>query len=139
MARTMTYRPMPDPVPTLWDSLTPEVEPPRFPDELKAAVATRDRKARKALDSPEVAAWKARARDAIEWLAARGLPFTVDAVLERAGLPRGAIGVNANNAVGALFLAASRAGRIRQTGRRLPTTRRTNNGRYVAEWVGVPT
>lgn len=130
-------RPLPDPVPTLWDSLV-DTEPPRFRDELAEARRDRDTKAARALDTPEVREWKERARKAIDALAAAGRPFTVDAVLEAAGLPKGRVHMNANNAVGALFLAASRQGMIRQTGRRVPTTRRTNNGRYVAEWVGRP-
>lgn len=124
----------PDPVPTLWDDFE---SAPRFPAELPEAKFDRDRGTGQALSSPIVDAWRARAIGVIERLAASGRPFTVDAVVEESGLPKGEVGTNLNNAIGALFLHAVKAGLIERTGRRVPTERRSNHGRHVAEWVGT--
>jgi len=125
----------PDPIPSLWDELN-ATSTPRFRKELKEAEFDRDKGAKLALMSPAVFEWKTRASEVIDRLALTGRPFTVDAVVEEAGLPKGEIGVNVNNAIGAMFLSAMKRGMIWTTGRRVPTQRRSNHGRLVAEWVG---
>ena len=127
----------PDPIPCLWDSLD-DKPTPRFRKELREGRFDRDISAQHALSSLAIVEWKARASTAIETLAQAGKPFTVDAVVEKAGLPNGEIGVNVNNAIGAMFLSAMKRGLIWTTGRRVATTRRSNHGRLVAEWVGDP-
>lgn len=112
-------------------------EVPSLWDELAAARDDRDTGADLALASDAISEWRSRAVPALRELAQRGVPFTVDAVIEMVGLPKGAVGTNVNNAIGALFLHASKSGLIRTTGRRVPTQRRSNHARRVAEWVGT--
>lgn len=79
--------------------------------------------------------WKDTAYSALSDLAAAGVPFTADDLLTHVGLPHD-VGPNANNAVGAVFNKAARRKLIRATGRRVPSRRRSNHGRYLIEWVG---
>ena len=122
---------LPLPQPTLFDP-----DPPRFPAELNEARYDRDHSIDLALNASQVTEWKSVAWGTIADLADTGAPFTCDHILERAGLPRGGLGINANNSVGAIMMKACAAGVIRRTGLRVPTTRRSNKGRHVAEWVG---
>jgi threonine dehydrogenase-like Zn-dependent dehydrogenase len=63
-----------------------------------------------------------------------GRRFTADDVIDVVGLP-GESEQNANNAVGALFSAASRAGVIHRVGV-AHTSRHLGNGRALAVWQG---
>ena len=80
--------------------------------------------------------WRSMATTILEDLAASGQPFTADDLIFRAGLPN-AQAVNRNNAVGSLFLHASKTGMIVETGRRVPSARRGNHGRRLTEWIGA--
>lgn len=81
--------------------------------------------------------WRERARVAVRALAASGVPFTSEDVVARVGLPTGAVGTNANNAVGALVSAAARAGVIEPTGRLVASGRPSSHGATLREWRGV--
>lgn len=65
-----------------------------------------------------------------------GLPFTSEDVTDEAGLPTGVIATNANNAVGALFGLASKAGIIVRTGHRVQARNRSSHAHEILEWVG---
>lgn len=80
--------------------------------------------------------WKSRFASTVARLASYGVPFTSEDVLEVVGLPTGSIGVNRNNAVGAMMNAAARAGVIRKTGRRLHSKRTVSHGAELTEWIG---
>lgn len=66
----------------------------------------------------------------------RGLPkgtdFTADDLVETFGTPA-EVGINANNAMGAVLNALARQGIIMEVGRR-PSTRVTNHGRKIIVW-----
>jgi len=102
---------------------------------LQAELDFRDAGARAALDAA-ADEWKVNARWVLGRLANGMIPFTADDVVAEAGLPNEQA-VNANNAVGSIFLHASKAGLIRATGRRVPSKRQGNHGRYQTEWVGA--
>jgi hypothetical protein len=68
----------------------------------------------RALDA--AAQWRARAWLAMHELAADGEPFTSEDLVELVGLPRRVEGANTNNAVGAIFSAASRRRLIERVG-----------------------
>lgn len=80
--------------------------------------------------------WRARAMAEIERLARVGAPFTSEVVTAVVGLPRHAIRMNRNNAVGALMSAAAKRGIIHKTGRYVPSQRRRSHGAMLAEWRG---
>lgn len=122
--------------PTLFDDVNDlgDPIPVRFRDELAEARFDQARSRKIALAAEDVTDWAALAGAELDRIAARGLPFIVDDLLEVVGTPR-AKGVNANNSVGALFAKARIEGRIVTTGRRLPSRRREAKGRYVAEWI----
>ena len=81
--------------------------------------------------------WKDRFDLTIRRLADSGYPFTSEDVTAAAGLPRGFIQGNRNNAVGAMMNAAARRGTIRKTGKRVPSRRPTSHGAELAQWVGA--
>ena len=64
---------------------------------------------------------------------ARGHRFTADNVVAELGTPND-IATNRNNAIGALFTAARKAGLIEPDGYR-PSTRPESHGRVIAVWV----
>lgn len=80
--------------------------------------------------------WPEQALQAITELAEQGLPFTSEDVITLVGLPRGEIGTNQNNAVGAVMAAAHRAGITRRIGYQ-PAARRESHGAIVAVWIGA--
>lgn len=102
-----------------------------------ASIAARQAGERAARNAADVAAWNGQARLAVLALAATGEPFTSEEVTARCGLPRGTVGTNRNNAVGALLSGAARRGLIRKTGRTVPSTRVSSHGAALAEWVGA--
>jgi len=102
---------------------------------LQAELDFRDAGARRALDASSDE-WKRNARWVLGRLANSMMPFTADDLIAEAGLPNEQ-GINRNNAVGSIFLNASKAGLIRPTGRRTPSKRAGNHGRYQTEWVGA--
>lgn len=101
---------------------------------LQAELDFRDRGAERALEAAEQ--WKDRAWDALNVLAATHCPFTADHLIGCVGLPNDKA-ANANNAVGGVFLRGVKRGVIRETGRRVPSTRDGNHGRRQTEWVGA--
>lgn len=74
--------------------------------------------------------WRTAARARLEQLAAAGEPFTADDVVREVGIPA------RPNAVGALFLGASRAGLIVRTGQRDSGTRAAQHARSLPVWKG---
>lgn len=103
--------------PDLWSSL----EPPR---------AARDRGAKLAENSVHTG-WRLAAEATIRRLAARGVVFTSDDVCQIAGRPPGHA-----NAVGGLFIAASRRGEIQPAGYR-PSQRPEAHARILRCWRGA--
>lgn len=81
--------------------------------------------------------WQGTFRAAVRDLARAGAPFTSEDATARAGLPTRHVATNRNNAVGALMTSAARAGVIRKTGRRVPSSRPSSHGAELTEWIGT--
>lgn len=79
--------------------------------------------------------WTELAKQAVRFLAATGTDFTIDDVIERAGLPNDSKS-NANNAVGALMSGAAKRRIIERVGY-TRTSRRLGHARSVAVWRGI--
>ena len=79
--------------------------------------------------------WAEQAFEVIRQLAKRGTEFTSEDVLALTGLPSGDVGMNKNNASGAVMNKASRAGIIRKVGY-APSKRKASHGSIHAVWVG---
>lgn len=73
--------------------------------------------------------------DALEQLAVRGVEFTADDLHDLVDVDRLPL-TGSPNVVGATFLRAAKAGRIRKLGYRA-STRPASRGRVVAVWRGV--
>ena len=73
---------------------------------------------------------------AMAWMNARnrGDTFTSEDVTNAIGLPRGDVGKDTNNAVGAVMNAAARATLIRRIGY-VSATRRNSHGAAIGLWV----
>jgi hypothetical protein len=99
--------------------------------DLDAALEAADEGMRKARAAQRAQAWRARAE---AWLddVPSGAIFTADELVETAGLPD--VGTNRNNAVGALFSAWSKAGRIAATGNFVVSERKVRHGAPHREW-----
>lgn len=69
-------------------------------------------------------------------LAATGQPFTSEDIIAKIGLPTGDVGMNRNNAVGAMMTAASTRKIIRKTGTYVVAKRPSSHGAVLAQWVG---
>jgi hypothetical protein len=80
--------------------------------------------------------WAEQAYEAIKQLAKRGTEFTSEDVLAITGLPSGGVGINKNNASGAIMNKAARAGIIRKVGY-ATAKRKESHGSVQAVWVGV--
>ena len=76
------------------------------------------------------------ALQAERWLTSREDAFTSEHVVAAIGLPRGVVGVNQNNAVGALIRAWSRRGAIRRVGY-TASTRVESHGALLSLWKRV--
>lgn len=72
---------------------------------------------------------------ALEWLARASGDFSADDLIEDIGLPN-AVATNRNNAVGAFFTSARRAGLIRAVGW-VRSRRAESHGRVVAVWSKI--
>lgn len=98
-------------------------------DQLELGLADRALGAVRALDAK--AAWVDRAEG---WIVShlRHSRFTADDLIAACGTPT-SVGVNANNAIGALFLACSNRKLIHAVGR-VASRRRTNHGRFITVW-----
>ncbi len=94
------------------------------------ALASRDHGAQLAADSVHTS-WRLAAEAVIRRLAARGGVFTSDDVCEIVGRPPGH-----GNAVGGLFIAASRRGEIQPAGYR-PSQRPEAHARILRCWRGA--
>jgi hypothetical protein len=64
-------------------------------------------------------------------------PFTSEDIIFDVGLPNDDVGVNRNNAVGALMNLAATCGLIKKTGRMVKSQRERSNGSLITEWVGA--
>lgn len=80
--------------------------------------------------------WREQARTTILRLAASGERFTSEDVVARIGLPTGDAGANRNNAVGAVFAAASRRGWITRVDY-VKAKRAALHAAVVAVWIGT--
>lgn len=80
--------------------------------------------------------WSLRARWAIEWLADQHVEFTSENLTNLVGLPRGRIGKDRNNAVGAAISAAARRRTIRRV-RYEKATRPGSHSAVVGVWIGT--
>lgn len=60
--------------------------------------------------------------------------FTSEDVVERVGLPTGEVGINHNNAVGAMMTGLARQGIIRKTGERRASRRPSSHGAELIVW-----
>jgi hypothetical protein len=89
------------------------------------------------LAAAAAAEWSAMARDCLEYLAARGTPFTSEDLVRLVGLPRGKVGSNRNNAVGAAISGAARRGLIVEVGR-VNARRSPSHSARLTIWQGVP-
>jgi hypothetical protein len=85
--------------------------------------------------APEV--WKQLFRKELVTLAATGEPFTSEDIIAKVGLPAGGVGINANNAVGAMMSSQAGVGLIVKTGKRVSANRETSHGAELTEWVGA--
>lgn len=90
-----------------------------------------------ALAQQAVPDWTEDARDAIDYLAAAGRPFTADDLVTLVGLPRPSE-PNRNNAVGAVLNGAARRGVIRRVADR-SAARPLSHARRLTVWEGTPT
>ena len=79
--------------------------------------------------------WAEQAYEAIKLLAKRGTEFTSEDVLAITGLPSGGVGINKNNASGAIMNKAARAGIIRKVGY-ATAKRKESHGSIHAVWIG---
>lgn len=89
-----------------------------------------------ALAEAAVPTWTDDARDAIDYLADRGRPFTADDLVALVGLPRPSE-PNRNNAVGAVLGGAARRGRIRRVAD-ATAGRPLSHSRRLTVWEGNP-
>jgi hypothetical protein len=87
-----------------------------------------------ALDAQPV--WSEQAFEAIKLLASRKVEFTSEDVLALTGLPSGGVGMNKNNASGAVMNKAAKAGIIRKVGY-ATAKRKESHGSVHAVWIGV--
>jgi hypothetical protein len=87
-----------------------------------------------ALDAQPV--WADDAYETIKRLADCKIAFTSEDVIEIVGLPSGGVGMNKNNATGAIMNKAARAGIIRKVGY-TQATRKESHGSVHAVWIGV--
>jgi hypothetical protein len=78
--------------------------------------------------------WSNKARAGISFLAALRIQFTSEDLTDIVGLPND-VGVNANNAVGAVVSAAAAAKEIRRVGY-VKCRRRSSHSRVLAVWTG---
>lgn len=101
--------------------------------QLDLFASAKSRGQQQALTSTAGSAWSRSAYRWIESLPA-GTRFTADDVVLHCDLPNQS-DVNANNAVGALFSHANRAGVIARTGQQVPSTRSEAHGRWITVWV----
>jgi hypothetical protein len=79
--------------------------------------------------------WAEQAFEVIKQLAKRGTEFTSEDVLAMTGLPSGGVGINKNNASGAIMNKAARAGIIRKVGY-ATAKRKESHGSVQAVWIG---
>lgn len=101
---------------------------------LPAGRAARDAGAAQADSSAAADEWRPGAIAVLRELALSGQPFTADDLVERAGLPLQSE-TNANNAVGALFSAASKKGLIERMGD-TQSKRVAGHARRLSVWRG---
>lgn len=93
---------------------------------------------RRTLTTDRTWPWRDHAMAVLEELAATGKTFTADDLVARVGLPDDEVGMNRNNAVGAIFSAAAKSGLIVPTGNYIKSRRRTNHSAVLAVWAGNP-
>lgn len=81
--------------------------------------------------------WKDNFRDTAALLASKRQPFTSEDITHIVGLPRGRIGKDLNNSVGAMMNGMARSKKIGKTGRRVLSKRPTSHGAELTEWIGI--
>jgi hypothetical protein len=86
-----------------------------------------------ALSADVVQDWKDRFRSAVEGFEP-GRRFTSEDVLALVGLPSGEVGMNANNAVGAMMNGLARRRLIVKTGARVLSRRSSSHGAEILLW-----
>lgn len=79
--------------------------------------------------------WAEQAFEVIKQLAKRGIEFTSEDVLALTGLPSGDVGMNKNNASGAIMNKAARVGIIHKVGY-ATAKRKESHGSVQAVWIG---
>lgn len=87
--------------------------------------------------APDVQTWKAEFVAAVQEMVDRGWVFTSEDVLSVVGLPRVEVGVNANNAVGAMMNGLAKRGIIKKTAERRKSRRPSSHGAELAVWAGA--
>ena len=80
-------------------------------------------------------AWKASFVECVERFAAKRVSFTSEDIIDEVGL-QNSIGMNKNNAVGAIMNGCAKRGIIIKTGRHVQSRRPRSNGAEITEWVG---
>lgn len=86
-----------------------------------------------ALSREDLTPWRDRYEHAVRTFP-RGHCFTSEDVTAIVGLPDGGVGVNRNNAVGAMTHALARAGLIAKTGRTTRSKRATSHAAELIVW-----
>lgn len=112
-------------------STYPEPEPRDRRSDLAEGREARDAGASLALSA--VDRWRVAAAEALDRLIARGQPFTSDDVADEVGVPE-----THPNAMGGLFSAASKQGRIETVGY-TQATRKSAHARVIRVWAPART
>lgn len=78
-------------------------------------------------------AWQRQFHRAVVTFALGGKVFTSEDVTSLIGMPPG----KSNSAVGAMMNGAANTGRIKKTGRYVPSRAAKSHGSVIVQWVGV--
>jgi len=87
-----------------------------------------------ALTKDGIEGWKDAFRDWVEALPP-GAAVTSEDILAAVGLPTGEVGMNANNAVGAMVNGLARRGILRKSATRVRSRRRSSHAAELVLWV----
>jgi hypothetical protein len=91
----------------------------------------------KALKPDALAEWKERFRSTVERWASEGKWFTSEDVTDYLGMPVSPLGMNKNNAVGAMMNGLARRKVIVKTTMRLPSHKPSSHGAELVVWKGA--
>ena len=106
-------------------------------DYLEESKKLKEEGMRKALIPQELSDWKIQFRQRAWQLAQTGQRFTSEDIIETVGLPTGDIGINANNAVGAMMNALAKRNIIKKTNERRNSRRPNSHGAELTVWIGA--